>query len=290
MTGKDLDKLLQEDRRKRAKQAGKTGPAPIPTGPKSGVQKRKPTRQAPASLTGKWTHDLHASVANPTKHKTLHSAAASTGAKIPIVLKPGVAEKLSRNRLFKALHGMAGGGEVEKKVAADLGINIRGASKAGGTGITIKGSAGPFAVHGSNFAPGTTASDIRNVMETRQFKLVNCGILSAKPTVIAEIVFEKQEDAQRCIEEFNNRLADGRLLHFMLKESPQLRIPPKARNAAQEQLMSQPVAQNSAAGPVRSEQSLTNVVDGKFGFTEPRSTRGGLYSDSLVSRGRGNRR
>ncbi|KAJ6256025.1 hypothetical protein Dda_9117 [Drechslerella dactyloides] len=291
MTGKDLDKLLQEDRRKRARQNQKSVPAPVLSGPKRGVQKRKTAQPAPSNLNGKWTHDLHATVASPTKFKTLHSAASTTGAKIPIVLKPGVAEKLARNRLFKALHCMSAEGEAGKKAADDLGISIRGASKAGGSGLTIKGSAGPFAVHGSNFAPGTTASDIRNVMEVRQLSVINCGILSAKPTVIAELVFEKQEDAQRCIEEFNNRLADGRLLHFMLKDSPQLPIPPKTRSTAIQQ-QAQPVAKPSgASGPVRTEQSLHNVVDGKFGFTEPpRHVRGNLYSDSMVGRVRGSRR
>ncbi|EPS43248.1 hypothetical protein H072_2742 [Dactylellina haptotyla CBS 200.50] len=276
MTGKDLDKLLQADRRKRARQTGKAGAAaPIPTGPKAGVQKRKAAPQAPSSLNGKWTHDLHATVAS--SGKKYKSLGATNGAKAAIVLKPGVAERLASNRLFEALHG-GGGGITGKPTAEDLGISIRGASKSSGSGITIKGSAGPFAVHGSNFAPGTTASDIRNVLESRNFSVLNCGILSAKPTVIAEILFEKRDDAQRCIEEFNNRLADGRLLHFMLKDSPQLPIPPKARAVTQ----AQPIAKPIPTGPARLQKGPSNVVDGKFGFSAPRASGGGLYSDNSI--------
>ncbi|KAK6539937.1 hypothetical protein TWF694_008771 [Orbilia ellipsospora] len=234
-------------------------------------------------MNGKWTHDLHASVTTTKKNKILSS---TNGAKAPIILKPGVAEKLASNRLFEALHGM-GGGNTGKPSAEDLGISIRGTSKSSGSGITIKGSAGPFAVQGSNFAPGTTASDIRNVMESRNLNVLNCGILNAKPTVIAEILFEKRDDAQRCIEEFNNRLADGRLLHFILKDTPQLPVPPKVRAVTQSQPISKPIP----TGP-KGQRGPSNVVDGKFGFSSPRTAGGGgLYSDSIVGgRGRGNRR
>ncbi|KAF3929585.1 hypothetical protein ABW19_dt0208042 [Dactylella cylindrospora] len=283
---KSLDQLLQADRRKRAKATGKGKEtlAKIPTGPKGGVQKRKAAPQPPSSLNGKWTHDLHATVADATK---LKSSNGNNGAKAPVVLNKKLIDKLSSNRLFEALHG-SGTDNTAKQKVADLGISIRGASKPSTGGITIKGSAGPFAVHGSNFAPGTTASDIRNVMEGRGYAVINCGILSANPTVIAEIVFEKRDEAQRCVEEFNNRLADGRLLHFMLKDSPQLPIPPKARGAAQTAAakpVAKPAAKPIPTGPARLQQNQGNVVDGKYGF----STRGGLYSDRLL-KGRETRR
>ncbi|KAK6346350.1 hypothetical protein TWF730_010676 [Orbilia blumenaviensis] len=279
-----LDKILKEDRRKRAKQSGKgatgKGAVAIPTGPRAAVQKRKAASQPPASLNGKWTHDLHASV-NARARNTLGT---TTGSKAPIVVSQKVAQKLASNRLFEAIHG---GGAAGKETANDLGVNIRGASKPKntGAGITIKGSAGPFAVHGSNFAPGTTASDIRSTMEKYGLFPINCGILSAQPTVIAEFLFETRADSDRCVEVFNNKLADSRILHFMLKDTPQLPIPGKARSRVQTQ--AQPVVNAVPTGP---KGAGHHIVDGRFGFTAPRNTGSGLYSDEMVTgpkRGRG---
>lgn len=128
-----------------------------------------------------------------------------------------MAQKMASNRLFEALHAV--GGAAGNTTASDLGINIRGASKPNNVGISIKGSAGPFAVHGSNFASGTTASDIRTFLGGYDLQVLNCGILSANPTVIAEILFDKRADADKCVELFNNRLADGMHILFYNKRT-----------------------------------------------------------------------
>ncbi|KAK6524955.1 hypothetical protein TWF281_011845 [Arthrobotrys megalospora] len=282
---KDLDKLLKDDRLKRAQKSGKGAigkgaavPA-IPTGPRAGVQKRKSAPQPPSSLNGKWTHDLHNSVADVHQYKSL---GATGGAKAPIIINQKMAQKMSSNRLFEALHAV--GGAAGNTTASDLGINIRGASKPNNVGISIKGSAGPFAVHGSNFASGTTASDIRTFLGGYDLPVLNCGILSANPTVIAEILFEKRDAADRCVELFNNRLADGRLLHFMLKDTPQLPVPTKTRNQLQTQ--AQPVAKSIPTGPARQQRGPAHVVvDGKYGFSAPRNAGSGLYSDAMVAGG-----
>ncbi|KAF3104042.1 hypothetical protein TWF569_003305 [Orbilia oligospora] len=284
---KDLDKMLQADRKKRANQSGKgangKGVVAIPTGPRAGIQKRKNVPQPPASLNGKWTHDLHASVSNtrePRPTKVSKSADATNGAKAPVVISQKVAKKLASNRLFEALHGA---GDAGKPTASDLGVNIRGAAKPKNIngGITIKGSAGPFAVQGSNFAPGTTASDIRSILEKFGLSPINCGILSANPTVIAEFLFETREEAERCVEMFNNKLGDNRLLHFMLKDTPQLPIPTKPRGNLQTQ--AQPIVQQIPTGPKGGASHV--VIDGKYGFSAPRNAGSGLYSDAMVASG-----
>ncbi|KAK6497449.1 hypothetical protein TWF481_011858 [Arthrobotrys musiformis] len=278
---KDLDKMLQAARKQRANESGKgnngKGVAAIPTGPRAGVQKRKTAPQPPASLNGKWTHDLHASVSTPRQSKSL---GATNGAKAPIIISQKVAKKLASNRLFEALHGA---GDAGKPTANDLGVNIRGASRPKnlGGGITIKGSAGPFAVQGSNFAPGTTASDIRSILEKFGLSPINCGILSANPTVIAEFLFETRDEADRCVEIFNNKVGDNRLLHFTIKDTPQLPVPNKPRGHLQTQ--AQPIAQQIPTGPRGGASQI--VVDGKYGFSAPRAAGSGLYSDAMVASG-----
>ncbi|KAK6506013.1 hypothetical protein TWF506_010939 [Arthrobotrys conoides] len=284
---RDLDKMLQADRKKRANQPGKgangKGVVAIPTGPRAGIQKRKNVPQPPASLNGKWTHDLHASVSNTRESKPAKASkptGATNGAKAPIVISQKVAKKLASNRLFEALHGA---GDAGKPTASDLGVNIRGAAKPKilNGGLTIKGSAGPFAVQGSNFAPGTTASDIRSILEKFGLSPINCGILSANPTVIAEFLFEARDEAERCVEMFNNKLGDNRLLHFMLKDTPQLPIPSKPRGNLQTQ--AQPIAKQIPTGPKGGASHV--VVDGKYGFSAPRNAGSGLYSDAMVASG-----
>lgn len=156
---------------------------------------------APATgLNGKWTHDLH------------HQNNPSRVSKLPTTLSPAIARSLQNNRLFAALHGTPAG------LSSDLipsgprngpkprGANIRGQA----SGFSIKGSAGPFVVQASNFAPGTTAEDIKMAMLPLG-KILSCIILAANPTVICEIVFEKKEAADQCILQYNNQLADGTL-------------------------------------------------------------------------------
>ncbi|KAK6332100.1 hypothetical protein TWF718_002634 [Orbilia javanica] len=281
---KDLDKMLQADRKKRANQTGKgangKGVVAIPTGPRAGIQKRKNAPQPPASLNGKWTHDLHASVSNTREPKASRPASTTNGAKAPVVITQKVAKKLASNRLFEALHGV---GDAGKPTASDLGVNIRGAAKPKNLsgGITIKGSAGPFAVQGSNFASGTTASDIRSILEKFGLSPINCGILSANPTVIAEFLFETRDEADRCVEMFNNKLADNRLLHFMLKDTPHLPVPTGPRGRLQTQ--AQPIAPQIPTGPKGGASHA--VVDGKWGFSAPRNAGSGLYSDAMVASG-----
>ncbi|ERF75786.1 hypothetical protein EPUS_01616 [Endocarpon pusillum Z07020] len=92
-----------------------------------------------------------------------------------------------------------------------------------GSGLSIRGTAGPFVVQASNFAPGTTAADIEAAMHTVAIDatgnsgLVTCRILTNNPTVMAEMIFSERYIADKVVETFNNEKADGRILHVYHK-------------------------------------------------------------------------
>lgn len=82
-------------------------------------------------------------------------------------------------------------------------INTRGL----GEEISIRGTASPYVVVGSNFAPGTTAADIESAMIPSGGEMQSCRIMSASPTVIAEMVFSEKQNAESVISTFNNKKA-----------------------------------------------------------------------------------
>ena len=71
--------------------------------------------------------------------------------------------------------------------------------------ISIRGTAGPYCVIGSNFAPGTTAADIESAMLPVGGEMQSCRIMTAAPTVMAEMVFTDKVNAERVIDTFNNK-------------------------------------------------------------------------------------
>ena len=71
--------------------------------------------------------------------------------------------------------------------------------------ISIRGKAGPYVVIGSNFAPGTTAADIESVMLPVGGEMQSCRIITATPTVMAEMVFLDTRNAEAVIGMFNNQ-------------------------------------------------------------------------------------
>jgi hypothetical protein len=100
------------------------------------------------------------------------------------------------------------------------------------TGLSIRGTAGPFVVQASNFAPGTTAADIEAAIHSVATDdmgnngLSLCRIMTSNPTVMAEMVFTEKYLAEKVVETFNNQKADGRILHVYHKHgapSPALR-------------------------------------------------------------------
>ncbi|KAL7268836.1 hypothetical protein RUND412_008526 [Rhizina undulata] len=267
----------------------------VPTGPakmnsKGGVGKRPAPgsgvngRNTTTGPNGRWMHDLH--------HK--NNPNASRVSKLPTTLPPQVARSLQGNRLYAALHGDS----INVLPTPPSGpksqsINIRGVSSAShiqngvsSAGISIKGSAGPFVVQASNFAKGTTAEDIKMAMN-KFGKILSCILLSAQPTVICELVFEKKDAAERCIQQFNNQVADGRILHIQFKPGPPVsRVSlrphhPHAHTSLRPpQTPEEHAAQREEADRVR--RAAISFQDGSYGVRPPP-----LYSDALVQRGRG---
>lgn len=56
-----------------------------------------------------------------------------------------------------------------------------------------------------NFAPGTTAADIESAMTPIGGVVSDCRLIKTHPIVIAEVVFESREGADRAIQTFNNQ-------------------------------------------------------------------------------------
>jgi hypothetical protein len=74
-----------------------------------------------------------------------------------------------------------------------------------GDGISIRGLAGLTVVMASNFAPGTTSADIQSAMEPVGGRMQSCRIITASPTVIAEMVFMERSGAENVIATFNGQ-------------------------------------------------------------------------------------
>ncbi len=105
-------------------------------------------------------------------------------------MPPQVAQALIRTELAPK----SGGGKANG--AASQGADTK--DSAFNHGISIRGQAGPFVVMAQNFAPGTTAADIESAMTPVGGLVTSCRLLKTSPIVIAEIVFESREGAEKC--------------------------------------------------------------------------------------------
>lgn len=72
-------------------------------------------------------------------------------------------------------------------------------------GMATPALAGPHVVIASNFAPGTTAADIEAAMQPVGGDVRSCKLVSASPTVMAELIFEHKDGADNVIATFNNQ-------------------------------------------------------------------------------------
>ncbi|KAI9695265.1 MAG: hypothetical protein M1820_008784 [Bogoriella megaspora] len=158
-------------------------------------------RSSSANITrtsnGKWQHDLHQ--ANPPR------------ARVQQLQRSQSSSRMDRgNRLFAGIQS-----ELSKE-NGDSQANIVNRTRDGD--LHIKGAAGPYTVVGSNFAPGTTAADIESVMVPIGGEIVSCKLICATPTVMVEMHFADKQGAEKVISTFNNKKADGRLLHVYMKQ------------------------------------------------------------------------
>ena len=138
-----------------------------------------------SNINGKWGHDLHQTTnARPSRFPTLARSQSSSA--------------LDRHdRALASLQSQLSKGAEESQV------NIVRDAKS--DNIPIKGMAGPYIVVASNFAPGTTAADIESVMSGVGGQMLNCRLISASPTVMAEMQFSDKDGAETVISTFNNK-------------------------------------------------------------------------------------
>ncbi|KAL2123859.1 hypothetical protein VTJ04DRAFT_224 [Mycothermus thermophilus] len=271
------------------------------------------------NLNGEWTHDLHDSVnprqanGNNNNKGASGSGAGSLAARItrpgekprsiPTGPAAGVAPKQQRQQRRAAQVARAlikselqQGSRISTQqppTGPAIPTGPRAMTKNAAVaptvpekGFTIRGLAGPFVVLAQNFAPGTTAADIESAMTPVGGLISSCRIVKTNPIVIAEIVFESKEGADKVIETFNDRVADGRILKVFHKPGNTPSAAPPA---------------SAPTGP-RAAASTEMVVDGSYGFPDPMETEpttrapptgpaagnGRLYSDGMVNRrGRG---
>ena len=116
-------------------------------------------------------------------------------------------------------------------------------------------------VHGSNFAPGTTAADIESALQsvatdsTGASGMSSCRIMTNHPTVMAEMVFYEKHVAENVIATFNNQKADGRILHVFMHRSGPSAVPlPKNR--------SEPTLPTSDPAPLQTSKELIPEENG----------------------------
>ena len=95
--------------------------------------------------------------------------------------------------------------EILSEALTAKGALNQARTRSADTEITIRGAAGPYVVIASNFAPGTTAADIESAMVPNSGEIQSCRIITATPTVMAEMVFIEKQVAENVIDTFNNK-------------------------------------------------------------------------------------
>lgn len=156
------------------------------------------------NINGDWTHDLHGtrdSRRPRAKQPAPNSLAArvhAPGTTLPTT-RPG-AHNTRSNRAGKLANAFT---RTAASSTNSRQMNIVDSHQ--GAGFTIKGLAGPFAVLAQNFAPGTTAADIESALTPVGGLISSCRLVKTHPIVIAEIVFESKEGADRVIERFDQQ-------------------------------------------------------------------------------------
>ncbi|KAI0393674.1 hypothetical protein F5Y17DRAFT_458682 [Xylariaceae sp. FL0594] len=229
-----------------------------------GVKKRQSTgvRPSPGNVNGEWTHDLHNPQNGRRPQAQQQPAPGSLAARVQ---RPGAPpqSKARANRKNKLANALSRTAAFPDKASQQLSLLGPSAPQ----GFTIKGLAGPFAVLAQNFAPGTTAADIESAMTPVGGLISSCRLVKTHPIVIAEIIFESKEGADRVIERFDKQTADGRTLSVYMKPGGYAPVPRTERTNETR------LAGNSV------------IVDGSMGFYDAMDTDGGLYSDELVTGG-----
>ncbi|KAI5922148.1 hypothetical protein F4810DRAFT_297255 [Camillea tinctor] len=277
-------RIFSKDSQRRASAPGKSGFGGS-LASRVGVKKRMSSggRMPTSNVNGDWTHDLHNTQTrnNPKAQRQQPNSLAARihapGTTLPKP-KPGPANARP-NRAAKLANAF--NRSASSPFTAQQQMNVNTPTQPMGQGMSIRGLAGPFIVLAQNFAPGTTAADIESAMTPVGGLVTSCRLVKTHPLVIAEIVFESKEGADRVIQTFNNQTADGRTLHVYLKPGAVYNpMPPTG-----------PRAQRTNESRVGNNV----VVDGSMGFDDPMDTTsshghssGALYSDNMVPKSQTN--
>lgn len=185
-----------------------------------GIKKANSTSNLP-KIAKAAEKDLGSNPLFQALHKTGGSGAGGAGAGSK---KDGVKRDLITGKPISA--------QTHGKPIGDIGAAIRGASgrnthvtlktkhgkdvgreisiKGTAGGFNIRGAAGPFVVHISNLATGTTSADLKKALKDNGLgPIKECNMIATEPVVIAEIVYQHKENADRCIELLDGMRADG---------------------------------------------------------------------------------
>ncbi|KAL6862055.1 hypothetical protein J3F83DRAFT_746574 [Trichoderma novae-zelandiae] len=258
------DKIFSRGRRQSAP-AGLKGAQPGGSlASRVGVKKAQPQSKATPSalrrranapngdVNGEWTHDLHTSVdRSDTSNLPLSSRITLPGAPAPRRPAPAAASAASSKKKFARLSAAVD--RMDTDPSARQQVNVvaqKGTTRIPDAGMTIRGLAGPFAVMGQNFAPGTTAADVESAMTPVGGEMISCEVVKTQPFMIVEMVFASREGGERVINTFNNQTADGRIL----------KVYPKPGGY-------KPSRDSSSSGRPPSS-TRAQVVDGSMGFPE----------------------
>ncbi|KAI9823127.1 MAG: hypothetical protein M1819_001510 [Sarea resinae] len=302
------NEIFGKNRRSSAPGGGALGGRKAVTGPPSlasrissgkpanggGIAKRsaslaspKPQAQKASIDDNKWSHDLH-HVNNPRA-----SRASRLNPKNASRLLPG-------SKLLKPLRqaqSTPAFNNTDRNLSRDDLFSTQATiHPASSIGIRIKGSAGPYIVIGSNFAPGTTADDIEAAFGPVGGAITRCRILASYPIVEAEIEFLEKSGAENVVATFDGRKADGRHLSLSLgpvssaaplTQAPAITTPPiiptgpKASRPRPQSRFPPSQAQSQSQGRDRYQERTTSsrrggpaargpdeyIQDGRYGFT-----------------------
>ncbi|KAM3499612.1 hypothetical protein MY10362_007145 [Beauveria mimosiformis] len=300
---KEFDKIIQDGRERKKNEAlaskifskGRRQSAPsklkAAAGPSlaSRVGVRKIPQRAITSgrrasvpsgnVHGEWTHDLH---------HTVRGGAASTALGSRVTL-PGGQNMSKRAATRQAKMAAAAVDAMDIDNFGNGNNNSRNKVAAAAPpqqqhGISIRGIAGPYAIMGQNFAPGTTPADVESAMTPIGGEMIRCDVVKTQPFLMMEMVFASREGAERVIDTFNDKTADGRILKVYPKVGGYQHS--AGSSTGQQQRLSK------GGGQQRNQQ----VVDGTMGFAggdlmqsvagHNSKQSGDLFSDKMIGGGR----
>ncbi|TID25340.1 Target of rapamycin complex 2 subunit [Venturia nashicola] len=301
----EFNAIIQAEREKKKNQllADKifgSGKRSTLSGPGNGNGRKAPT--GPATLASR------AGITKPSAGSK--SNAGSNGARYPtsfkqVVTKGGRVGNQQRavstpqlNRRNQILtNAITGGGNAPHNLRNQIrpespALGMRKEAPRMQGGINIRGmgeTPSRYTIIAQNFATGTTAADIESVLSPNPIEdgLIHCRLIASNPTVIAELIFSKLSTADLVIATFNNKKADGRLLHVYLQNpTPDVRrgrAAPTSAPAPVKSLDSEMMdveetrayedrrrAQEKAYTPPRGDRARAQpaIQDGRFGFSD----------------------